>query len=63
MDNLGDLTMNELIDLAKVAKHKRQKHNEAMKRYRDKNIEKFREIWKNEKRKTRLLKNQESELI
>lgn len=33
MDNLGDLTMSQLIDLAKVAKHKRQKNAEACLKY------------------------------
>lgn len=63
MESLGDLTINEIIDLAKVAKHKREKHNEAMKRYRDKNIDKFREIWKNDKRKIRLSNKEKNEMI
>jgi hypothetical protein len=51
MENLGELTMNELLELAQVAKHKREKHNEAMKRYYAKNMDKWRETWRNQKRK------------
>ncbi len=58
MDTLGDLTMNELIELAKVAQHKRRLHSEAMKRYQAKNIDKFREIWRDQKRKKRLEKKE-----
>ena len=48
MDTLGDLTMNELLELARIAQHKRHLHNEAMKKYQNKNIDKFREIWRNQ---------------
>jgi len=33
MESLGDLTMNEIIDLAKVAKHQRKKNAEACLKY------------------------------
>jgi len=33
MDTLGDLTMTELIELAKVAQHKRKKNAEACLKY------------------------------
>lgn len=33
MDTLGDLTINELTELAKVALHKRQKNTEACLKY------------------------------
>jgi hypothetical protein len=33
MESLGDLTMNQIIELAKVAKHQRKKNTEACLRY------------------------------
>ena len=38
MEDLANLTMNELITLAKVAQHKRKKNNEACLKYYHNNI-------------------------
>lgn len=57
MTDLGTLTMNELLELAKVAQHKRHLHNEAMKRYYAKNTDKFRVVWRDQKRKEKIKKD------
>jgi len=54
MESLGNLTMNEILELAKLAQRKKEKHNEAMKRYYAKNLDKYREVWRNDKRKKKL---------